>query len=171
VAAVTTSVHLNNRRKDEGLTHAFTASPALAAALQAILADLVELHLQGKQAHWNLVGRSFRELHLQLDQIVDDVRDAGDSLAERMRALGAVPDGRSDTVAATTTLPPFPEGEQPTSAVVDLISGRLRCAVATVRELHDGVDAEDPSTADLLHAVIDTLEKHAWMMSAENRNP
>jgi starvation-inducible DNA-binding protein len=40
-----------------------------------------------------------------------------------------------------------------------------------VRELHDGVDAEDPSTADLLHAVIDTLEKHAWMMSAENRNP
>jgi starvation-inducible DNA-binding protein len=37
--------------------------------------------------------------------------------------------------------------------------------------VHASVDAEDPSTADLLHAVIDTLEKHAWMLGAETRCP
>jgi len=36
--------------------------------------------------------------------------------------------------------------------------------------VHDAVDAEDPSTADLLHIVIDGLEKQAWMLSAENRS-
>ena len=30
------------------------ASPTLASNLQMVLTDLIELHLQGKQAHWNL---------------------------------------------------------------------------------------------------------------------
>ncbi|BFV60784.1 DNA starvation/stationary phase protection protein [Kitasatospora sp. CMC57] len=166
---MTITVSPDDRCVDAAATARFTASPTLAAALQAILADLVELHLQGKQAHWNLVGPGFRDLHLHLDEIVDAAREAGDTVAERMRALGAVPDGRSDTVATTTTLPAFPEGEQPTSAIVHLITGRLYAVVDTVRSLHDEVDAEDPTTADLLHAVISTLEQHAWMMDAAGR--
>ncbi|MFF3754856.1 Dps family protein [Streptomyces sp. NPDC002018] len=148
----------------------FTSSRTLAESLQAILVDLIELHLQGKQAHWNLVGHNFRDLHKQLDHVVDDAREASDTIAERMRSLRAIPDGRSDTVVATTTLPKFPEGELSVAAVVDLITTRLYAATATMRRLHDGVDAEDPSTADILHSVIDTLEQHAWMVSAENRS-
>ncbi|OPF72939.1 DNA starvation/stationary phase protection protein [Streptomyces antioxidans] len=157
-------------RRSESDIAGFTASPQLAQALQQIAVDLVELHLQGKQAHWNVVGHNFRDLHLQLDQIVDDARESADTIAERMRALAAVPDGRSETVAATTTLPAFPAGEATVTAVVDLITARLRATVDTLRTLHDQVDNEDPSTADLLHAIIDSLEKHAWMVSAENRS-
>ncbi|WP_413102938.1 Dps family protein [Streptomyces sp. Inha503] len=158
-------------RRSESDVAGFTASPQLAQALQQIVVDLVELHLQGKQAHWNVVGHNFRDLHLQLDQIVDDARESADTIAERMRALAAIPDGRSDTVSSTTTLPAFPAGEASVSTVVDLITARLRATVDTLRTLHDQVDSEDPSTADLLHTIIDSLEKHAWMVSAENRSP
>ncbi|MGV9850575.1 Dps family protein [Streptomyces sp. NPDC003442] len=157
-------------RRSESDVAGFTASPQLAQALQQIVVDLVELHLQGKQAHWNVVGHNFRDLHLQLDEIVDDARESADTIAERMRALAAVPDGRSETVAATTTLPAFPAGEASVSTVVDLVTARLRATADTLRTLHDQVDSEDPSTADLLHAIIDSLEKHAWMVSAENRS-
>ncbi len=40
---------------------------------------------------------------------------------------------------------------------------------ATKRLLHNKVDAEDPSTSDLLHVITLELEKQAWMLSAENR--
>ncbi|MFD3457713.1 Dps family protein [Streptomyces sp. NPDC058691] len=159
----------SSRRTTEDIA-GFTASPQFFQALQQIVVDLIELHLQGKQAHWNVVGHNFRDLHLQLDEIVDDAREAADIIAERMRALQATPDGRSDTVTATTTLPPFPAGEQNVSTVVDLITTRLRATADTLRTLHDLVDGEDPSTADLLHAIIDDLEKQAWMVSAENRS-
>ncbi|MFB7313156.1 Dps family protein [Streptomyces sp. NPDC056192] len=138
--------------------------------MQQIVVGLVEQHLQGKQAHWNAVGHNFQDLHLQLDQVVDDAREAADTIAERVRALATCPDGRTDTVAATTTLPGFPEGEQSASAVVDLVTARLRATVETLRTHPDQVDNEDPSAADLLHAIIDSLEKHAWMVSAENRS-
>jgi starvation-inducible DNA-binding protein len=157
-------------RRSEADVAGFTASPQLARALQQILVDLVELHLQGKQAHWNVVGHNFRDLHLQLDEIIDEAREFTDTIAERMRALETWPDGRSDTVAASTTLPAFPEGGLTVSTVVDLVTARLRAAVETVRTHHDQVDGEDPATADLLHEIIDSLEKYAWMVSAENRS-
>jgi len=138
-------------------------------ALQATLVDLVDLSLIAKQAHWNVVGSNFRDLHLQLDELVDFAREASDTIAERMRALDAVPDGRSDTVAATTSLPEFPAYERSTAEVVDLITARTYAAVDTIRGVHDAVDAEDPSTADILHQLIDGLEKLAWLIKSENR--
>ena len=156
-------------RRTEAEVKGFQASPELSANLQRVLVDLIELHLPGTQAHWYVVGTNFRDLHLQLDELVDFAREASDTVAERMRALDAVPDGRSDTVAAATTLPEFPAYEHNTPEVVDLITGRAYAAVDTMRAVHDAVDAEDPSTADILHQLIDGLEKLAWLIKSENR--
>ena len=158
-----------NRRRTDAEVSGFHASPALAESLQRVLVDLIELHLQGKQAHWNVVGTNFRDLHLQLDEVVDFAREASDTVAERLRALDAVPDGRSDTVASTTSLPDFPAYEHSTGEVVDLVTARVYAAVDTIRSVHDTVDAEDPSTADILHQLIDGLEKQAWLLKSENR--
>lgn len=147
------------------------ASKNLADNLQKVLVDLIELHVQGKQAHWNLVGKNFRDLHLQLDEIVESARTFADTVAERMRALHALPDGRSNTVSATTSLVQFPEGLTATSDVVDLIGARLEGTVGTLRGVHDEVDEEDPTTADILHEIIGTLEQYAWMVEAENMEP
>jgi starvation-inducible DNA-binding protein len=156
------------RRSDAEIT-AFQASPELAGNLQRVLVDLIELHLQGKQAHWNVVGTNFRDLHLQLDELVDFARESSDTIAERLRALDAVPDGRSDTVAASTTLPQFPAYEVSTAEAVDLVTARVYATVQTLRQVHDAVDGEDPSTADILHQLIDGLEKLAWLIKSENR--
>jgi len=167
MSTTATSQTHNRRRADEVLN--FEASPQFAAHLQQVLVDVIELQIQAKQAHWNVIGSNFRDLHLQLDEVADAAREASDTIAERMRALEAVPDGRSDTVAATTTLPQFPAYEQNTADVVDLVTTRVYAAVDTLRAVHDDVDAEDPSTADLLHQIIDSLEKLAWMIKSENR--
>lgn len=147
------------------------ASPALAGNLQTVLTDLIELHLQGKQAHWNLVGTNFRDLHLQLDEIIAAARLFADQAAERMRALHALPDGRSGTVAAGTRLDGFPEGLTSTKQTVKLITARLERTVQTMRDVHDEVDEEDPTSADLLHAAIERLEQLAWMVNAETMAP
>lgn len=156
-------------RRTESDIQGFHATPEFGGNLQKVLVDLIELSLQGKQAHWNVVGSNFRDLHLQLDELVDFARVSSDTIAERMRALDAVPDGRSDTVVAGTTLPQFPAYEVSTHEAVDLIVSRIYATVDTIRKVHDAVDAEDPSTADILHELIDGLEKQAWLIKSENR--
>ena len=77
---MTISLSANRRSADE--VRMFHAPAGFFEDLQKVLADLIELHLQGKQAHWNLVGTNFRDLHLQLDSIVDTAREASDTIAE-----------------------------------------------------------------------------------------
>jgi len=85
-----------------------------------------------------------------------------------MRSLDAVPDGRSDTVVATTTVPAIPPGFVGATETVDVITNRIYAVLGTMRTVHDDVDDADPSTADLLHAIIDDLEKEAWLLKSEN---
>jgi starvation-inducible DNA-binding protein len=156
---------------EQNAERGFTASETLSENLQKVLVDLIELSLQGKQAHWNVVGRNFRDTHLQLDEIIEAARDFADTVAERMRSLHALPDGRSDVVAQNTTLPEFPQGEIATNEVVDLMTERLDDVAATCRDVHDAVDEEDPTSADILHAILERVEQLSWMVSAENRTP
>jgi len=144
------------------------ASPELSHHLQAVLVDLIALSLQGNEAHWTVVGPNFRDLHLLLDEITMSARLLADKVAERMRALGAEPDGRSGTVAESTTLAEFPPGLLTTDLVVKTIGDRLRSSTATVRAVHDPVDTEDPTTADLLHEILEALEQFHWLLTAEH---
>lgn len=157
--------------EEQNAEHGFAASQQLSENLQRVLVDLIELASQGKQAHWNVVGPNFRDTHRQLDDIIEAARTFSDTVAERMRALHALPDGRSDTVAETTTLPEFPQGEVLTTEVIDLITERLDATAGTCRDVHDAVDEEDPTSADILHAILEQIEQYAWMVSAENRVP
>ena len=61
-----------------------------AGNLQRALVDLIELHLQGKQAHWNVVGPNFRDLHLVLDEVVSEARELSEGIA-RVTPRGGPP--------------------------------------------------------------------------------
>jgi starvation-inducible DNA-binding protein len=163
---VTTS--LSSQRRNTHEINMFHGPHGFYDDLQAVLVDLIELQLQAKQVHWNVVGTNFRDLHLQLDSVVDAARASSDAIAERMRALDGVPDARSDTVVATTTVPAIPQGLLGVTQAVEIISTRIYAAVSTMRAVHDGVDAADPSTADLFHVIIERLEKEAWLLKSEN---
>jgi starvation-inducible DNA-binding protein len=167
------ALHMTDTMHSSTNTHRsappFTASPRLAEHLQQLSVDLIDLHLVGKQAHWNVVGLNFRDLHLQLDEVVAAAREFSDQVAERMRAIYVTPDGRARTVVEHSSLPEFPAGEVSTSQTVDLVAASLYAVSATARRIHDDVDAEDPTTADLLHAIIERLEQLAWLVDAENR--
>ena len=52
---------------------------------------------------------------------------------------------------------------------MDLIVQRLEATVGTMREVHDTIDDADPTSADILHGIIEKLEQYAWMVGAENR--
>ena len=149
----------------------FTASAALSDNLQRVLTDLIALELVGKQIHWNVVGPNFRDIHLNLDDVVDIAREGSDEVAERMRAINAVPDGRPGTIAAATTVPAAPEGEILTSEGVAYIVSAIEAVVATLRGVDEDVDAEDPTSSGIVEDLIGKLEQQAWFLSAEVRKP
>jgi len=159
------------KTKRENAENGFVATEELRDALQSVLVNLIDLQLVGKQAHWNIVGPNFRDLHLNLDEVVDIARRGSDEIAERMRAMHATPDGLVGTVSKYTELEQPTNGEILTTKAVDLMVDAVQTTVGVMRRVHDAVDEADPTSADILHDYIAQLEQQAWFISAENRKP
>jgi starvation-inducible DNA-binding protein len=140
---------------------------AVAVELQGMLVDLLDLTLIGKHAHWNVEGRHFRSVHLELDELVDSWRVLSDDVAERAVTIGASPDGQAETIARATELDPLPAGHLGDRQVLGAIGDPLTEASIRTRERIERVAVDDPVTCDMLVRVAVTLEKQLWMIQAQ----
>src|SRR6202040_77448 len=66
------------------------ATKDIAAAMNAILADVFALYLKTKNFHWHMSGPHFRDYHLLLDEHGDQLFAMTDSIAERVRKIGGL---------------------------------------------------------------------------------
>ncbi|QEG24669.1 Dps family protein [Mariniblastus fucicola] len=137
------------------------------AILQSSLETLIDLALSLKQAHWNVVGPNFRSVHLQLDEIIITVREATDEIAERIVTIGHSPDGRAATVAAGSELPLFEDGFLKVDETISAVADRMKCTVDLLRTGISKVGELDPVSEDLLIGISAPLEKHLWMVQAQ----
>ena len=135
--------------------------------LQKDLVNLVDLALQLKQAHWNVVGANFRSIHLQLDEIIDSVRLGSDEIAERVVQLGHAPDGRAATVANASALKAYPSEFVKVTDTVTAVADRLAPAIEGLRASIEKLGDLDPISEDMLIGLSATLEKHLWMVQSQ----
>lgn len=139
----------------------------VAAILQPIVFDLLDLSLQLKHVHWNLRGALFMPLHAQLDGIHATVSEAADGVAERQVMLGHPVDGQSASVASRSHLNALHVRFLPSQEVIEDMSNRLLRVIVLVRDGVHATGALDPVTQDLLIGVAAGLEKHLWMLQAQ----
>ena len=139
----------------------------VSAILQQNLTNLVDLALVLKQAHWNVVGPNFRSIHLQLDEIVETVRDAGDEVAERISATGTSPDGRASSVAQGSELESYPGNFVNVQETVTRVADSIKATLETMRKSIQKLGDLDPVSEDLLIGIAGPLEKHLWMLQAQ----
>jgi starvation-inducible DNA-binding protein len=138
------------------------------AALQSTLVDLIDLSLVAKQAHWNLVGRQFHDVHLHLDELVATARQYGDQVAERAASIGVSPDGRAATVVSTSSVPGPDAGWVKDRDVIRHIFEAVDTVVRRLRPRIAETEKSDLVTQDLLVEITGQLEEARWMWQAQN---
>jgi starvation-inducible DNA-binding protein len=139
----------------------------VAHELEATLHGLVDLALIGKQLHWAVVGPLFRPLHQQLDELVDSWRELADTVAERAVALGVVPDGQAQAVAAGSRLVPLATSALEDRIVVRELAHRIAEVSELTRERMNRLGDVDLASQDVLVEVVRTLEKQQWMLRVQ----
>jgi starvation-inducible DNA-binding protein len=135
--------------------------------LNGRLADTADLYSQIKQAHWNVKGPNFFQLHLLFDQLAGEVFPFIDLIAERATALGGVAMGTVRMAGASSTLPEYPveatEGPRHLKALIDryaIYTARISRAIDAADEHHD------LSTADLFTEISRAVHKQLWFLEA-----
>jgi starvation-inducible DNA-binding protein len=135
--------------------------------LNQTLAASLDLKTQIKQAHWNVKGKDFFQLHELFDEMAGEMEEYVDMVAERVTALGSTALGTARIAAESSILPEYPldavEGEEHITALAERYA-------AYGKHLRDGIDqtdaAGDADTADLYTEISRTIDKRLWFLEA-----
>ena len=146
------------------------AEPAraqIADALNACLADGLDLHSQIKVAHWNIKGPHFAALHPLFETFALSLANHNDAIAERAVTLGAKTYGTVRRVAKTSRLPEYEQETTRDLEHVKLLADRIEAYLAGLRQSRAVAEKEtDQDTVDLLTGIVVEFEKHAWFLRA-----
>lgn len=131
------------------------------------LADTFDLFTQTKQAHWNVKGPQFYQLHELYDHLAEGLLAHVDTIAERATALGGAATGTARMAAGATRLDEFPADPVGSLESVRLLVERYADVAQSTREGIDQAEqAEDMVTSDLLTQVAHDLDKSLWFLEA-----
>jgi starvation-inducible DNA-binding protein len=133
--------------------------------LTALLADMFAVYLKTKNFHWHVAGPHFRDYHLLLDEQATQILATTDTIAERVRKLGAqtiksighisrlqhTEDNNADEVA-------------PRDMLKELLQDNQRLAEGMLK-LHTLCDEQgDVASASLIEVWIDEAQGRAWFL-------
>jgi DNA-binding ferritin-like protein len=131
-------------------------------ALNTDLADTYVAYHQIKKHHWNVEGAEFRDIHIYLGEVAEDLEEAADEFAERAQALGGVPlsSGVAFEEHATVEREDQDVYDIRTSLYNDMVMfgdmiERLRGHVAMVE------DMGDYTTGEIIRRNLKVVEEHA----------
>lgn len=132
------------------------------------LADILDLELQAKQAHWNVKGPNFIALHELFDEVEEQLEEYADEIAERAVELGGVALGTVRIAAKTSRLREYPSDSSAGSEHVIALSAAIAAFGKSVRAAID--DAEgDADTVDLFTEVSRGVDKLLWKVEAHGQ--
>lgn len=135
--------------------------------LNARLADTIDLKTQTKQAHWNVKGPEFFQLHELFDSIAGHLEGAADTIAERVTALGGYALGTARLAASGSAIPEYDLDAVGGLDHVVALSTRLAQAANQFRiDIDHTDDLGDKATADLFTQLAREADKDLWFLEA-----
>jgi starvation-inducible DNA-binding protein len=149
---------------------ASSATTDIAAAMNAILADVFALYIKTKNFHWHMSGPHFRDYHLLLDEHAAQLFAMTDPIAERVRKIGGLTLRSIGQISRTQrVLDNDAEFVEPIDMLAELADDN-RMLTARLREAHNVCDEHrDVATASLIEVWIDETERRAWFLFEATR--
>jgi starvation-inducible DNA-binding protein len=138
----------------------------ISGALRLLLADVFGLYVKTKNFHWHMTGRSFRDLHLLLDEQSDRIFAMTDDIAERARKIGGSTIRSISDISRHQRLKDNNEEDvTPKSMLLELQADNLQLT-KFLRSTHEVCERHnDVATASLIENWIDETERRTWFLS------
>ena len=134
--------------------------------LNLVLADSYALMALTHLAHWNVEGPGFFQLHKAFEEQYENLFEAVDELAERVRALDAYAIGGLNTLAKTAGIEEFRAPMPQKDYVAALIVAHEKVVDDAVQTRNLAGEAGDLETQDLMIKRLEWHQKTLWMLKS-----
>ncbi|MEM7174628.1 MAG: Dps family protein [Chlamydiota bacterium] len=132
--------------------------------LHQLLGSMYALYIKTQNYHWNVTGITFPSLHALFQNQYEELAEAIDEVAERIRALGFFPSGSFGSFLALS----FISDETLVRPAIEMVEQLLSDHQALITFMRQHLSAiektGDGATADLINKRLAIHEKAAWIL-------
>ncbi|PQM28664.1 DNA starvation/stationary phase protection protein [Sphingopyxis lindanitolerans] len=141
--------------------------PAVADALNALLADSFALYLKTKNYHWHVQGPRFRDLHLLFDEQAAQILATTDLIAERVRKNGAATLRSIGDVSRRQSIKDDDAASVEADAMIGALAADNRTLLDQLKETKAAAEADgDIATSGLVDGWVDETQQRIWFLEA-----
>jgi starvation-inducible DNA-binding protein len=136
--------------------------------LNTLLADEYVLYTKTRNAHWNIQGQNFMELHKFFQGQYEELDETIDEIAERIRMLGHFPIGSLKDFLAISNLLENAEDFSNQKKILQTLITDHETVIRIIRNEITPISDKykDLGTSDFVTGIIKQHEKMAWMLRA-----
>ncbi|MBT8272264.1 MAG: DNA starvation/stationary phase protection protein [Bacteroidia bacterium] len=134
--------------------------------LNKLLADYHIYYQKLRNFHWNILGKSFFDLHIKFEELYNDAKIKIDEIAERILTLRFHPMSNLGDYLKITSLEESSEIKSDLRMVSDILMDHKKLLSQMSLVIAKAELAGDEGTIDLIGAYIRDLEKSSWMLDA-----
>ena len=138
----------------------------LSEALKALLANSYILFLKTQNYHWNVTGPMFAPLHALFEEQYNDLFEANDEIAERLRAIGELAPGSYEAFQPYSKVAEETEHPKAMDMVSNLATDHKTLAGLAQALIDAGTAANDDVSVDLGVRRKEVHDKTHWMLSS-----
>ena len=144
-----------------------TDEDSLPVALQKLLAEIATFYHVVHEAHWNVTGADFYQYHKFFDEIVSDVYDSIDPIAENIRKLGSKPAYRMSELFKQSTLPDNDIKTDNAVALAGTLGDLNKKIIDILKNTFDLANKiNEQGVANFIAERIDAHQKWQWFLEA-----
>ena len=140
--------------------------PTLEQQLNELVASWSILYTKLHNYHWYVSGPTFFTLHAKFEELYTEAALHLDELAERILSRGEKPVATLKEHLAISLVKEATGKEDASKMVATIVKDFTKVKDAAAKTMDAASAAGDDRTEDLLNGLIQSLEKHIWMLNA-----
>jgi starvation-inducible DNA-binding protein len=138
---------------------------AIAEAVNPLIADAFALYVKTKNYHWHLFGPHFRDYHLLFDEQAASIFESIDTMAERVRKIGAT---TIRSISQISQLQTIRDDDSNIVSADDMVSLLLEDNAHMAKMIRNAISIcdknRDSATSNLLQEILDQTERRVWFL-------
>ncbi|MFW5703575.1 MAG: Dps family protein [Patescibacteria group bacterium] len=138
----------------------------LTTYLKDLLADSYIVMLKTQNYHWNVTGLHFHSLHEMFQEQYEDLFEAVDELAERIRAIGSQAPGTFQQFQQLSKIDSEDIKTKDVEMLKSLIGDHKKLVETGRKVIAEAQKENDDATMDMAIKRVQTHDKHIWMLES-----
>lgn len=134
--------------------------------LNVLLADYHLYYQKLRNYHWNVIGKSFFDLHEKFEELYDDAKLKIDEIAERILTLRFQPISNLSDFLEISNLKESKSDLTDSKMIENLLADHATLLKQMRKVVEIAEKGGDEGSIDLIGGYIRELEKTSWMLDA-----